>query len=426
MFINIDQQLMVMSIPSGIIDFLDDEHGKTLLIKGEPGTGKSILALTILKEACAKGSGVYLSTRVDPETLYLLFPWVHEAIPAENIVDATMSIHPLKKEMGFKPLKYTEVPDFLKEVYTRTESLDKPIVVIDSWDAVVSHTGHYRAEDRERLEHNMCDFSRKTKTKIIFVVEYTEQRPLDYLADGVVVVQKKMIDERRVRELIIAKLRGVSIKKSAYLYTLDSGRFKYFEDFFAPKNVLSIPEIIPDLNEGISTGIKDLDRISGGYKRSGLNLLVFSREVLSGYHFLIYPGLINFLNQGGIVFTVEGTRNLKDELSPYLSENVRGNIKDEKEFLIREGGKSSLWFLNLDRVKKEKIEEIIESRRGDIFLGVVRVTKSLDLENMDIISTCIKIKKISGAFCLYGNLPRTEMYGVELNENPRIKLVPIL
>lgn len=408
-----------MGVPPEILSFLQDENGKTLLIKGEPGTGKTILALTILKEICSEGNGVYLSTRVDPETLYILFPWIRESIPAEHIVDATMTGRPTKKEMVLKPLKYADVPDFLKEVYGRTEELKKPIIVIDSWDAVVGYTGHYKAEDREKLEHNVCDFSRRTKTKVIFIAEYTEQKPMDYLVDGVVVTRKRMMEERKVREMVIDKLRGVSTKKSVYLYTLESGKFNYFEDFKTPKSNPLIPEIIPNPDGEISTGFNDLDRIIGGFKKGGLNLLLFSREVLSDYHWLIYPCLINHLNQGGMVCTVKGSLNLKEGLSPYLKEEVRGNIKDREEC----GVGNSLWLMNLDKGTKEEIEEIIESNRKNIFIGVAREAKA-GLENT--VSSCIKIIKICGTLCLYGNQPRTGIYAVDLAEYPRIKLVQIL
>ena len=51
--------------------------------------------------------------------------------------------------------------DFLKAVYVTTEKMEKPIVIVDSWDAVTSYTGYYEQREREELEHNLCDFSRK-------------------------------------------------------------------------------------------------------------------------------------------------------------------------------------------------------------------------------------------------------------------------
>jgi KaiC/GvpD/RAD55 family RecA-like ATPase len=61
-----------------IVNFFEERYGKTLVIKGTPGSGKTVFALTML--SMLKRDGVYLSTRVDPDTLYMLFPWIKEKI----------------------------------------------------------------------------------------------------------------------------------------------------------------------------------------------------------------------------------------------------------------------------------------------------------------------------------------------------------
>ncbi|MHC1567180.1 MAG: gas vesicle protein GvpD P-loop domain-containing protein [Candidatus Syntropharchaeia archaeon] len=78
-------------IPTEILEFFQGEIGKVLLVKGNPGTGKTIFALTLLNEICDLNNGIYLSTRMDSEKLYEDFPWIKDAIPEENIIDATQS-----------------------------------------------------------------------------------------------------------------------------------------------------------------------------------------------------------------------------------------------------------------------------------------------------------------------------------------------
>ena len=63
--------------------------GQILLIKGKPGTGKTILSFEILKEICEEHNGLYVSTRVTPEKLYSLFPWIKDIVPERNVVNAT-------------------------------------------------------------------------------------------------------------------------------------------------------------------------------------------------------------------------------------------------------------------------------------------------------------------------------------------------
>ena len=47
-------------IPDEIRNFFKDEYGKTFLIKGTPGSGKTVFALTLL--STLKRNGAYLSS----------------------------------------------------------------------------------------------------------------------------------------------------------------------------------------------------------------------------------------------------------------------------------------------------------------------------------------------------------------------------
>ena len=124
-------------IPEELLNFFKDEYGKSVVIKGTPGTGKTIFALTLL--SILHGKGIYLSTRVDPEMLYETCPWIRGEISKENVLDATQSERPAarRRVTTIKPLKYTDVPEFLREVYERTENMKNPIVIIDSWDCLL-------------------------------------------------------------------------------------------------------------------------------------------------------------------------------------------------------------------------------------------------------------------------------------------------
>ena len=65
-------------IPEEISTFFDDEYGKMLLVKGAPGSGKTVFALTLL--SMLKGNGAYLATRVDSETMCRQHPWIKDEI----------------------------------------------------------------------------------------------------------------------------------------------------------------------------------------------------------------------------------------------------------------------------------------------------------------------------------------------------------
>ena len=82
---------MNMHIPTEIRDFFQIEKGQTLLIKGLPGTGKTTLALEVMNTLCEKNNGLYISTRVDPTRLYATNPWIKDALPPKNVINATQT-----------------------------------------------------------------------------------------------------------------------------------------------------------------------------------------------------------------------------------------------------------------------------------------------------------------------------------------------
>lgn len=71
-----------------LYEFLQ-RRGHTLLIKGDAGTGKTTLALEVLRVFGKGGMGVYLSTRVSPEKLYTQFKWIKEMVKTEHLVSTT-------------------------------------------------------------------------------------------------------------------------------------------------------------------------------------------------------------------------------------------------------------------------------------------------------------------------------------------------
>ena len=222
-----------MSIPREIKDFFQIENGQTLLIKGLPGTGKTTLALEIMNSLCEDRNGMYISTRIDPRRLYATNPWVEEVLMPKNVVNATQTkLLESLKGMGKDLSNYYAVLDFFKVFFDETEEMDNPMIIIDSWDAVLNYTAHLIGESQHSFEQNICEFARDLDTHLIFVSEFSNVMPLDYIVDGVVTMEqfrlpgyaKGSMRTRYVRQIKLDKLRGVEIGQKTYTVTLHGGQ----------------------------------------------------------------------------------------------------------------------------------------------------------------------------------------------------------
>src|SRR5919199_4883144 len=79
--INGDDSLM--HIPEELMRFIRSDT-YSLLLKGFAGTGKTTLALTILKTLGTKNNFFYISTRISPRQLFQYYPWLNNFVGESN------------------------------------------------------------------------------------------------------------------------------------------------------------------------------------------------------------------------------------------------------------------------------------------------------------------------------------------------------
>ncbi len=307
---------MKENVPPELVDALSKEKGFSLLIKGAPGTGKTILALEIIRMfGCA--NAVYLSTRVPTSTLYEQFPWLDACIGPLNLMDVT------KLYTSSEAVPRAEsLPDIL---YSRLEQIGKPaIIVIDSWDAIASQMG---GRKKETFEAEITEFEKHNEIKLILVSETLGTTSLDYIVDGIVTLKRLGIDYRLARELKLVKLRGVRIHQPRYAFTLENGEFQYINAF--KRKSIKRPLIIktfPSSEKYVSTGSEDLDRVLGrGLRRGSFNVVEFGDDLsIWGYQMLTVFMLINSIKQGNHCVCLPSCawdeKGLRRELLPFVNE----------------------------------------------------------------------------------------------------------
>lgn len=456
-----------MRIPSEIHDFFRVEEGQTLLIKGMPGTGKTTLALEIMCSVCERENGMYISTRVNPSRVYAMFPWIGEIIPTTNVVNATqkMLLESLRN-VGREGSSYETVLDFFKTFLDQAGDMDDPMIVIDSWDAIINYTSATLGDAQHSLEQNICEFARDMGIHLIFVSESADLLPLDYIVDGVVTLKNvrmaaplsgenrpEGMTTRYSREIRLDKLRGVEIKQKIYTCTLHDGRFCYFEP--ALENVSPKIGIVCDLDrisdpreDSISTGIGDFDGITGGLNFGSCNVLEIDHGVGKRYYQVLTALASNSVKNGRAVHIVP---SIGYQLAPrdvFVPSNVMvlepGGDRDQWyetlfkhwDSLRERTGRPILNILGLDSMEFAfGYERMLNStsrmfqkwkETSDVNVVVVKSGQKSIRMTSHIADTYFVIKELNGGLCLYGLIPRTEPHYMVRDERGNIRLVPIV
>lgn len=263
-----------MHIPSELSNFCSSP-GRILLIKGEPGTGKTLLSLELLDCCSEERHKFYLSTRVTPERLLAENPRLKERFDVKGVFDrvkmeeAVTAVYDLTKG---------DLSGFVDQLYRLTDQAVEPFIVVDSWSGVALTLG---PEERLKGEQSLVNLCQETDAFVVFVSEETEPSNIDFLVDGVVELEQSEMENRPLRYMYLHKLRGTRIDHRRYVFTLLDGRFKAFPPFEMPEGWATAKKRNVKEREGyFSTGMEDLDvPLGGGFPEGSTVLLEVGADV---------------------------------------------------------------------------------------------------------------------------------------------------
>ncbi|MEM3237454.1 MAG: gas vesicle protein GvpD P-loop domain-containing protein [Thermoplasmata archaeon] len=484
--------------------FFESKSATSLILAGAPGTGKTTLALQILETYKDKYNGIYLSTRVGDSALYQQFPWIKDMENKTKIIDAgrlfldSLKIIEansdeeqveaarllIKNIYDDKPAKVSRVlynkyfkdlkiPE-LKRVYNEVERNlpNRSMIIIDSVEGLSSK---YKINEEELIYTLVKDLVDDSNANIIFILEKKRSEQLEYIADGVFVLDQDMYEGRKVRSLNIIKMRGVSFKFSKYMITLNGGKFRIFSPT-AEISLQGLENIEKDYNMQnknlITTGSKDLDTmLDGGFKYGTLNLISVSKDVSKlQYETFMTQILGNILsNNIGILAvpslgqTIEGNRNRFKSYRFLDPELVDNNLRfidysgynNNKKYVIsltgrressieqlnskinelRKYNKTIVYLLSLSTIEKFRgqiafleIVDFINNIINSNDIGIAIAKPGIISENLikNMASIHIRLLNIYNKLCLYGIAPKTILYAIEPSKNYSFDLVPIV
>lgn len=447
-------------VSSYLLDFFTT-GGRSLLVRGDPGTGKTSLVLQLLDYHSKNGfKSVYQSTRLSAKTLKEHQPWV-------DVVQGKYGTVPRLEEqqIGFQDSRRMDGVRAISGLRQYLEQVANPFVVLDSWEGLFFETHTLGVEEISKLVEDY-------DARFVVVTERREQTDLDYLLDGVVVLRRKFHEGRVVREIELKKLRGVSIKRSRFLFTLDTGRFRYLP-LFSNTNVESssrVGEPLVGKSNQFSTGSRALDSILGGGLLPGsFNLIESQNDVPSEVKNLFLRTLFsNFINTGHNILFVPFVGFSREELVhllPNLSEDTINRTilmlsyeANSKESNLLSGvmpNDVNLINRSIQELRKKSDKSVIIVMGQDALeglYGAYSISKFMtewvaDLKNsgnirIQLTSTNAKLLQELRAFCdtdvvfemihgtpvMFAAKPQSELHGVvrEPDSPGRLGLIPIV
>ncbi|NOY11571.1 MAG: AAA family ATPase [Archaeoglobi archaeon] len=284
---------MVLSkiISGGIPD------GSVILISGEAGTGKTILASSIAQEELERGKRVMFISFNETEDEFF-----------GNMKKVGLDL----EKPGFLYYDLFSVgrgivENQLNYIYTEIYKVKPDLIVIDSLTSIL--TSFSRDHVRSFLNTSISRFVKMLNSKAILISE----RPFgregfghgieEFVVDGVISLELVYEREHYRRVMRILKMRGRKIEKPSYEFEItDSGLI-----------VFEIPELDASefvSNEKLTTGIPRLDELtSGGFYRGSITVVVGntgSGKTTFGLHFCHANAM---LGRRAVFVTFEESRN---------------------------------------------------------------------------------------------------------------------
>ncbi|MGH9981642.1 MAG: RAD55 family ATPase [Nitrososphaeraceae archaeon] len=455
-------------IPDDLLQFLNNET-YSLLIKGEPGAGKTALCLTILKALNIKNNFFYISTRVSPNKLFYYFKWINKYLKIKYTNNHNKSSKHLNSlEPFFEDARLDEPESLFERITNQLMDVRSPLIIVDSWDGIASFMDRESRLNNERVLQTWLE---RAGGRLILVNEGNELTTLDYLVDGIVILKKNQFNHINVREMNLTKLGGIDIKKNSFVYTLNNGIFKTYEPIFhyddilnqilnLPTNKLFIQNKIIKIDSGHLSLNTDLN---GGFTKKSIVLLEYDPNLemryiilflfnfitncISNSHMLLLdtkiakdiPFLLNLIRFNAV------DSNDYDKFVKLIDLNLETNIENLNDNLttdllinpisteIKNIKTNSMIFsiLNFDRYKNIDVYKLINALKEKLDLSFLLLQTGIRSElSPGLFDYKLTIKNFNDVICIHLTYPYLRLYGLEVvnieKSNFSIRLDPLI
>lgn len=258
---------------------LDDVLGggidpeRMYLIEGQPGSGKTTLALEFLLEGVRSGEPTLYITLSETERELRLVAkrhgWSLKGIAIFELVPPETSLDPSQELTVLHPAEM-ELSETTQMIFDRVEPLAPTRIVLDSLSELrllAQSPLRYRRQILA-LKHF---FSGRQSTVVLLDDLSSQQNDLQLhsIAHGVVLLEQLAIDYgAQRRRLRVVKMRGIEFKGGFHDFTIRRGGLKVYPRLVAAEHRTDFD------NDVVSSGNPELDALLGGGLERGTNALL--------------------------------------------------------------------------------------------------------------------------------------------------------
>jgi circadian clock protein KaiC len=297
------------------------------LLQGDPGSGKTTLALQFLFEGLRRGESVFYvtlsETRAELQKVAQSHGWSLEAVPLMELSAIEQLLRPEARTTVFRPSEI-ELNKISQLLIGETEKMRPRRVVFDSLSEfrLVAETPlRYRRELLNLKQH----FARLKST--VLLLDDKSGIGIDphilSLSHGVIEMEQLSpdygISRRRLRVL---KLRGIKFREGYHDYMIETGGLRVFPRLVAAEHHARFRR------QPISSGIKPLDDLLGGGLDRGTTTLILG-SAGTGKSTLAFQYARRMAAKGdhGMLFAFDETRGIMLARAKALGMDLEGYVK---------------------------------------------------------------------------------------------------